>query len=283
MAEDSDLQIILSPETFGTYIDLIHKLTGIHIGASRINMVQGRFRKRIAETGQTSFEKYLDLVKKDDQEKLIFIDLITTNETQFFRTPRIWQYIEDIFLPQWHAVNPKSTFMAWSAAASSGEEAHSLGVLLQQFKEKNISFNYQIIGTDISQEMIQLSQEGIYSNKSVQAFKTSQPQKFNKYMRRLSGEKYQTISEIKSRIRFLQHNLFNPFTEKNKFDLVLIRNVLIYFTPIDQEKVLHLVTPHLSEQGILIVGESESLSHIQSNIHYIEPFIYGKNKKGKAA
>lgn len=273
----------LSTETFQLYVEYIHELTGINIGANRINMVQGRFRKRIQELGQKSFENYLKYAKENHAEKTIFIDLITTNETQFFRTPRIWKYLSEIFLPQWYAENRGRVFTAWSAAASSGEEAHSLGVICQQFKEQHPDFLYKIIGTDISNEMVHLCQAGAYGEKSLQTFKTLKPECFVKFMRKLPDEKYETVSEIKSRIRFQQHNLFKTFITKDSFDLILIRNVLIYFSPGDQEKVLNLVETNLAPTGLLMIGESESLTHIKTGFQYVEPLIYKKLVQEKVA
>jgi chemotaxis protein methyltransferase CheR len=275
--------LVLSPDTFQLYVNYIKDVTGISIGSNRINMVHGRFHKRIQELNLSSFESYLNYVKQDASEKSTFIDLITTNETQFFRTPRIWTYLIEVFLPRWHLENPKKIFMAWSAAASSGEEAHSLGIICQQFKEKHPDFTYQIVGTDISKEMVQLCQVGNYGDKSVNSFKKLRPENFVKFMRKISEEKYQTIEEIKSRIRFQQHNLFKPFAAKESFDLILLRNVLIYFVPADQEKVLSLIEINLSKNGMLIIGESESLTHIKSAFQYVEPLVYKKAIQDQAA
>jgi len=275
--------ILLSPETFQLYVSYIRDLTGISIGANRINMVQGRFRKRIQDLGHKSFENYLNFAKENVAEKTVFIDLITTNETQFFRTPRIWAYLSETFLPQWYNENRKKNFTVWSAAASSGEEAHSLGVICQQFKELHPDFTYQIIGTDISNEMIHLCQAATYGDKSISLFKTLKPEAFVKFMRKTSDDRYQPVPEIKSRIRFQQHNLFKPFMAKENFDLILLRNVLIYFTPADQEKVLGLVENNLSEKGLLMIGESESLTHIKTAFQYVEPLVYKKVVLDKVA
>lgn len=283
MSIESIENIALTPETFQQYVSYIRDLTGISIGSNRINMVQGRFRKRIQELGQTSFETYLRFAKENASEKAVFIDLITTNETQFFRTPRIWNYLADSFLPQWYSENRKKVFMAWSAAASSGEEAHSLGIICQQFKEQHPDFLYQIIGTDISNEMVNLCQAGTYADKSVHSFKALKPEGFVKFMRKNSEDKYQTVPEIKARIRFQQHNLFKPFIAKESFDLILLRNVLIYFSPADQEKVLSLVENNLSERGLLVIGESESLTHIKTSFQYVEPLVYKKVAQEKVA
>ena len=100
---------------------LIHELTGITVATNRVSMVEGRLRKRVLLLKLESYEDYLKLVKQDKKEQVFFIDLVTTNETYFFRTPRIWDYLETKFLPEWFAKHPKQVFTAWSAAASSGD------------------------------------------------------------------------------------------------------------------------------------------------------------------
>jgi chemotaxis protein methyltransferase CheR len=268
------MYVVLGEKCFSDFIKLIHDLTGITIANNRTSMIEGRLRKRVTALNLGSYEDYLLLVLENKKEQAHFIDLVTTNETYFFRTPRIWEYIQNKLLPNWFSNHPKQVFMAWSAAASTGAEAHSLGVICQEFKEKNPFFTYQIIGTDISQEMVQLCQKGEYSGKSIQIFQTSRPELFNKYMRATRNEGYQAIPEIRSRIRFQPHNLFRPLQTKDRFDLVLIRNVLIYFKGADQENVLSLIAPKLTEDGLLIIGESESLSHINTSFKHIEPLVY---------
>lgn len=268
------MELVLSEKCFQEFLELIHELTGITIAKNRTSMIEGRLRKRITTLKLQSYESYLNLVKESRAEQGPFIDLVTTNETYFFRTPRIWDYIEHKFLPAWHSAHPKQIFNAWSAAASSGEEAHSLGLICQTFKEKNPGFLYQILGTDISQEMVGLCQAGQYTGRSIDSFKKTRAELFAKHMRPGPAGSFQVSPEIKSRLKFHQHNLFRPLQSSNNFDLILIRNVLIYFTGSDQEKVLSHLKPRMSESGILIIGESESLHHIETPFKSIEPFIY---------
>lgn len=268
------MSITMNEKCFNEYVLYIHKLTGISIGSSRISLIEGRLNKRLVKLNISSFEEYLSIVKLDKNEQIQFINLITTNETYFFRTPRIWDYMEKKILPSWFEKNEKKTFYVWSAAASSGEEAHSVAIVCHMFKLKNPSFNYQILGTDISNEMISLCEKGEYIGKSIELFKNSRIDLFKKSMIEIQDSKFKVLPEIKKNIQFKQHNLFNDLVTKNKFDLILNRNVLIYFTIPDQEKVLSLMVPKLNNSGVLIIGESESLSHINTSFKLIEPLVY---------
>ncbi|MBK7889572.1 MAG: methyltransferase domain-containing protein [Bdellovibrionales bacterium] len=145
------------------------------------------------------------------------------------------------------------------------------------FRDKNPKFSYQIIGTDISREMVEICKVGVYKGRAIESFKSSKPDLFAKYMKAANGDGFQVLPEIKSRLKFHEHNLFRPLSHKDDFDLVLVRNVLIYFTGEDQEKVLKLIEPKLKEDGALIIGESESLTHINTGYQPVQPLIYRKN------
>ena len=282
MVDVIDLDV-LSDECFEKSLQLIHQLTGITIATNRKTMVQGRLRKRVSTLHLKSYDEYLELVKSSQDEKIIFVDLVTTNETYFFRTPRIWQYLSDVYLPKWFASNQGKVFFAWSAASSSGEEAHSIGIICHAFKEKNPSFQYQIVGTDISREMVQLCQAGVYKGRSIESFQASRPDWFMKYMKSVENSQFQIVPEIKLKLKFSEHNLFKHFNYKDRFDLVLLRNVLIYFTAPDQEKVLTNILPKLTDKGLLIIGESESLTHINTGFTHQEPLIYRKTAQNPIA
>jgi chemotaxis protein methyltransferase CheR len=268
------MDLVLSDKCLADFIKLIHELTGITIASNRNSMVEGRLRKRVSAIGLPNYEGYLKLVKDDRSEQVHFVNLVTTNETYFYRTPRIWDYIENKFLPEWIVSHPKSVFSAWSAASSSGEEAHTLGIICQAFKEKNPSFIYQITGTDISKEMVGLCQQGKYAGRSIESFKKSRPELFDTYMSKCDGDSYEVIPKIKSRLRFHQHNLFQSLQLHDSYHLVLIRNVLIYFKGPDQEKVISLIGPKMAGDGVMIIGESETLTHINTNFKSVEPLIY---------
>ena len=268
------MDVVLTEESFGDCLKLIYKLTGITIATNRNSMVEGRLRKRVRALNLPSYEAYLALVRENRDEQSRFIDLLTTNETYFYRTPRIWDYIDKTLLPTWTHFHPNTVFSAWSAAASSGEEAHTLGILCQAFKEKVPSFRYQITGTDISAERVALCQRGQYIGHSIDSFRKIRPELFGRFMRAGEEGHYEVIPEIRSRLRFHQHNLFRPLVFSDKFDLVLIRNVLIYFKARDQEKVVSLIESRIAQDGIMIVGESESLTHLNTNYKALEPLVY---------
>jgi chemotaxis protein methyltransferase CheR len=254
---------------------LVHKFTGITMGVGKKTLIQGRLRPRIRKLGLLSYEQYLDYLSSHKNETQEFVNLVKTNETSFFRTQRVWDYFTKDFLPNWTAANPKKTLRIWSGAASSGEEIYTIGICCEEYRLKNIGFNYQIIGTDISSEVLATAEIGEYSGRSIENFKTSNRLLFDKYMEPVEAV-YRVRLEIKLKIKFAIHNLFQVPVERKNCDIIFLRNVLIYFEAKDQEKVLSNISKGLVADGILIIGESESLNSLKTPFKYKLPLVYEK-------
>jgi len=264
----------LSDSCFDGYLTIINRVSGITIEKGRKSMLIGRIRKRVRELKLASYETYLQYIKDNRDEETHFINLITTNETYFYRTPRIWDFITNDFLSHWYQENNRKELKIWSAASSTGEEAHTLGVVCQDFKVSNPGFQYRVLGTDISTEVVAKATKGLYVGRAIDRFQRTKPQLFKKHMTGDAENGYQVASIVKSNISFKTHNLFNSFKNNEKFDLILLRNVLIYFTKENQQKVLANIHRCLSSDGYLIIGESESLTRIKTDFESVSPLIY---------
>jgi chemotaxis protein methyltransferase CheR len=258
-------------------IALVHKHTGIAMNCSKKALLQGRIRPHLKKIGISSFEAYIDLLSISKEEVQEFINLVTTNETQFFRTPRVWEFFNKEFLPEWHKKNPGKTLKVWSGASSSGEEIYTIGICCEEFKSKVKDFQYQIHGTDISTNVLKEAEQALYSGRSIENFKNFHPNLFEKYMIK-TGDEFKVSPLVTSKVKFSVHNLFNRPKDKNAYDIIFLRNVLIYFTPEDQEKVLTNIGLGLAAEGILIIGESESLNALKVPFSYKFPLIYTKGE-----
>lgn len=264
----------ISDTCFNQFLVLIHDITGITIRADRRIMLMGRLRSRMRKLDLDSYESYLDYLKKNKDENKLLTNAITTNETYFYRTPRIWDYISDDFLPDWHDRNSGQTLRIWSAASSTGEEAHTLGIVLQQFKENNLAFNYQILGTDIAPRVVEHASRGVYTGRSIERFREVKPELFSKYMTGDDEKGFSVVPKIRKQISFDVFNLFDSSGKQPKHDLVLLRNVLIYFTKIDQALVMANLHKRLAPRGIAIIGESETLNNLNTAFESVNPTIY---------
>lgn len=263
----------IDQKCFLEYIKYIHELTGVTIDESRSAMLVTRIRRRLLDLKITDYADYLCLVRLNKKEREYFIDQITTHETYFYRTPRVWEYLENEYFPTTLSEQKKS-FRIWSAASSSGEEAYTMGILCEKIKLNNPELNYHILATDVSNAVVNKASRGIYKGRSIKRFKDLRPDLFKSFMNPGQDEEFEVHKKIKSNINFERHNLFQELEGRHKFDIILLRNVLIYFTKEDQMKVLKRISHFLQEDGLLIIGESESLARLDNRFESISPLIY---------
>ncbi len=266
---DKDLQKLLS---------LVKMHTGITMEARKRDMLLTRIRPQMRKMSLTSFEQFMDRVQSDPETRQKFIDLATTNETHFFRTETVWTYFTNDFLPNWFKQKPKdSTLRVWSAASSTGAEAYTIAMVCEEFKIKHPAFKYRVFASDISSKVLQEAQNGVYSDKILEEFKTKRPLLHQKYFLVLSPTQGQVNDFIRKQVEFSMHNLHTKAPRKDFYDIVFLRNVMIYFSEPDQELVLKNMQDSLKKDGLLIVGESESLSRLKTNFQYAQPLVYKKS------
>jgi chemotaxis protein methyltransferase CheR len=268
----------LNPATLSALIALVRKHTGIAMTERKSVLLEGRLRPRMRALEIASYQAYLDKVEQDRSEVPHFIDLVTTNDTLFFRTPQVWDYVEREFLPQWWQAHRGGSLRIWSAAASSGEELYSLAMLCEEFQAAHAGFSYRIHATDISQQVLELARAGDYAGRSVERLRATHPDWVKKYFKP-SGKGLQVVDMLKKNVELAQHNLLTPLKPPKQFDLVLLRNVLIYFDQEHQEAVLRQVGHSLAPDARLILGESESIRALNLPYHCERPMVYTMDKR----
>ncbi len=271
----------MSDGEFATLRQIVRRNIGISIADGRRSMMESRLNKRLRALDIPTYKAYIAHLSAHPAEMQELTDRITTNETYFYRTPRIWAHLNDDLIPAHAAITPRRPMRVWSAAASTGEEAHTLGVYLEDTRLKVLGFDYEILGTDISSGVLETARAGAYIGRPVARFRAEQPHLFEKHMRGNEEDGWTAASAIRSRIRFEQHNLMQPLRNTSPFDVVLLRNVLIYFAPEDQAVILRHVRQQMHTDGTLIIGESESLKHIDCDFEQVAPIIYKAAPLGK--
>ncbi len=254
---------------FDKYVKVVHNVTGITLLPNRKTMLCGRLKKRIIQLSMNSYEEYLSYIIKNDSEKDTLINLVTTNETYFYRTPRVWDFFTQRYLPE-----NKNSINIWSAASSTGEEAYTLAVMCENFKNDNKSFDYKILGTDISSDVIDVCNNGKYNGRSIKRFQDSKPVLFDQYMKGNNESGYSVAPNIRKNITFKVHNIFSDLSGNNTFDIIFLRNVLIYFKKEDQITLLNHIKNYLHPDGFLVIGESESIVRLGTDFILHEPLIY---------
>lgn len=263
----------LTPEVLTTLIALVRQHTGIAMTPRKSVLLERRLQPRLQALSLHSYQAYLDRVASDRDEVAHFIDLVTTNDTLFFRTPQVWDYFRDRYLPAWACAHPGGCLKVWSAAAASGEELYSIAMLCEQFKLQAPAFRYQILASDISQQILGAARAGQYSGRSVERIRLSHPDLLRTYFTP-SPYGVKVNDELRQHVSFAQHNLLEALRPAQRFDLVFLRNVLIYFDAEHQETVLRQARLSLKDEGRLILGESETIARLGTGYQFEFPMIY---------
>lgn len=273
-AEAFAVEKSLNDADFDKLRSIIHKETGITIAENRRSMLFSRLQRRLRETGEQTFRGYIEKVSSNPEEMQELTNRVTTNETYFYRTPRVWQHLRETVIPAFLESKTTRPMKAWSAAASTGEEGHTLGVVFESVRQSNPGFDYSVLGTDISSRVLAIADEGHYVGRPVARFKREDPELFKQHMVGNDTDGYSVQPDIKRRIQFKLHNLLKPLASGGPFDVVFLRNVLIYFTDSDQEKILVNIHQQLRPGGTLVIGESESLKSLRCDFDPVAPLIY---------
>lgn len=270
----------MSAKSFSGFQTLIFDAAGITMSDEKKSLVSGRLAKRLRTLNMESYDEYLAYLTKGEGrsngEMQMFTDLLTTNETYFYREPQHFDFLKQEILPDYRS---GKSLRIWSAASSSGEEAYTLAMILAE--ELGIEGNWNIVGTDISTRMISSAQEAIYNEYRVRLV----PEDIrHKYLLRGTGEHngYVAVTpEIKKHVRFEHYNLVESPLKPEIYDVIFCRNVLIYFNQETKKKVLQRLCRQLKPSSYLMTGHSESLHGMVSELQSIRPSIYLKRKRNE--
>lgn len=263
----------LSGEQLADLIGLVRQHTGIAMSERKGVLLQGRLRPRLRALGLQGYGDYVAAVRRGGPEIEAFVNLVTTNDTAFFRTPAVWQYFSERFLPAWHRAHGGRTLAIWSAAAASGEECYSIAMLCSEFQERHPTFRYRLLCTDISTEVLATAEAARYQGRSVERFRASNPELFARYLLP-SGAGHVVLPALRQNLQFASHNLLKNPPRNGHFDLVFLRNVLIYFDEENQRKVLRHVRSTMQADGRLILGEQESITRIETAFSFEQQHVY---------
>ena len=273
----------ITQEEFVLLRDYIYEQTGILFSENKMYLLNNRLTKRLLETNSSNFKDYYYYLKYDNSgsEFTNLLNVITTNETSFFRNSfhmdAFENYLVDILLEK-KKNDPIKKIKIWSAGSSTGEEAYTLSMLLlDKLKDKELDF--EINGTDISEQVLAGARDGIYSKLSL---RNTSEAIIKKYFNQLDPNRYQLKPEVKKRVKFTWGNLANNVSVmliKNQ-DIIFCRNVLIYFGLEARKKVIKMFYDKLVPQGYLFIGHSETLHGISTAfkiVHFKKAIFYQKN------
>lgn len=268
-----------SDEEFALFRDLVLRETGIFLSDTKKTLLAGRLMRRLRELELTSFRAYYQLVIKDEAELVRMLDSISTNETHFFREPRHFELLERTVAPQWArelAAGARRTVRVWSAGCSSGEEPYSVAMTLLATLGEAAPF--EIIATDLSTRMLARAREALYPRSKAAEIPAAHLSRYMLKGVRTREGLMRPAPEVRERVTFQRLN-FNDdeYALEGRFDLILCRNVLIYFNAETKAKVVAKLLRHLADDGILLVGHSESLTGMIPALRPLQPTVYRRS------
>jgi chemotaxis protein methyltransferase CheR len=262
------------------FAELVYRIAGIKISSQKHAMLSNRLRRRLKANKLDDFDQYLTLLKTrraDDPEWDAFLQEVSTHETYLFRDRNHWDWFETEFLPTIvdrarSGQSPKS-LRVWSAACSTGDEAHTIATCIAANISDHAQWKIAILGTDIGVGAVRQAQRGKFNERAMQAVPESLRRKY--FDASTDGKMWQVRQSISRWMSFRQHNLLDRLAER-PFDVVFLKNVLIYFDSASKKRVLSNVIPLLAPGGFLVTAAAEGVTGLVNDLSKVKPWLYQK-------
>lgn len=246
----------------------IFSLTQIDLSSYKEKQMRRRIDTLITKNKVSSYDAYVELIKKDKEKFEQFVNFLTINVSEFYRNPEQWKLLENDIIPELIHKFGKN-IKIWSAACSTGDEPYSLVMAFSRHLPLN---QIKVIATDLDKQVLDTACMGLYNEKSISGV----PEEFKKKYFTKVGNSYQISNEIKSRVEFKEHNLLkDPYP--SGCHLIVCRNVLIYFTEEAKEEIYKKFNSSLVKDGILFIGSTEQIMNYKElNYQRKSSFFFSK-------
>ena len=272
--------IPLEEDVFRLLRELIRDYCGIYFDDDMRYLIEKRLSRRVKYHHFNKFRDYFRYLLYDrnrDEELASIVDILTVNETYFFREQNQLKTFSEEVLPELKLANREGKRLRiWSAGCSTGEEPYTIAMLIL---EKGLLYNWdiEIVGSDINQRVLQVARSGAYRKNS---FRTTDQYFLRKYFRE-EDSLFRISDTVKQYVNFNHLNLLDPFKIKliGTVDIIFCRNVLIYFDHASRKKVVEMFNERLADGGYLLLGHAESLINLSTAFtlrHYKYDMVYQK-------
>jgi chemotaxis protein methyltransferase CheR len=256
--------------------------TGIRLPSAKRTMLEGRLRKRMRATGRGSLADYCRFVFDEgglEAEMIHMIDAVTTNKTDFFREQDHFDFLRRHVVPEsiaHHSGRSKPLIKVWSAAASNGAEAYTTAMVLADAAgASNPRFEFSILGTDISTEILAQARRAVYGEDFVRPVPAEMQRRFMMRSRNKAAAEIRIVPELRRRVRFMRLNLLDDrYPVDRDVDVIFLRNVLIYFDKPTQKSVVEKLLRHLRPGGYLMLGHSETMIGGTAPVRQLAPAVF---------
>ncbi|GAA1901921.1 CheR family methyltransferase [Lapillicoccus jejuensis] len=267
------VSIPITPEEFAWFTTFLRGRTGIELKDGKQALVMSRLDRRLRHHSAASYKEYFALISGGrGEEARIALDLMTTNETYFFREPQHFEMLPRL-LP---SVAGQRPLRVWSAASSSGEEAYSIALTLAEHDPSGL---WEVFGSDLSHRIVDTAARGLYP---IEAAQRVPGHLRTAYCLRGRGEHegfFTFDAGLRSRVTFRQLNLTRPLPDLGTFDVVFLRNILIYFSSDTKRQVVDRVATTLRPGGYLLTSHAETLMGLETTLESFAPSVYRRREQ----
>lgn len=260
----------LAHHEFVQFQAMIYRVAGIQLSDAKQALVSGRLANRVRQLGQKSFGSYFQKLLQDSGELQMAVDLLTTNETYFFREPKHFDLLRETILPE---LRGRANVRIWSGACSSGEEPYTIAMMLSEVLGTR---SWEVLASDISTRVLEAARTGLYPMADAEDIPRDYLIKHCLKGVGANAGSFLIAPAIRERVRFQQVNLNAPLPNLGTFDVIFLRNVMIYFDQTTKREVVQRLINALKPGGWLIVGHAESLNGIAGDMRTIRPSVYRK-------
>ena len=246
-------------EDFELISGILKQRSGLILPKDKVYLLESRLTPIAHRRGLETLDDLVNEIRLKRKEELLveITEAMTTNESFFFRDNKPFDLFRDTVLPQLlESRASRKKIRIWCAAASTGQEPYSLAIILKEMEAKLAGWNIEIVGTDISQEVLDKAKVGLFSQFEVQ--RGLPIQMLIKYFNQV-GELWQISDEVKNMVSYRKFNLLDPFSLLGTFDIVFCRNVLIYFDQPTKTEVLEKMRKIMPDDGTLFLGAAETV------------------------
>jgi chemotaxis protein methyltransferase CheR len=262
----------LSDRHFRSIAELVETEVGIKLPAGKRLMLEGRLLKRVRALDYADVNEYVEHLFDVDHfeaELIHLIDCVTTNKTDFFREPSHFAFMKDAAVPELLRRRGRGTrpLKIWSSACSTGMEAYTIAMVLDDLATAGANFRFSVLGTDISTSVLKLATTGIYTAEMIAPVPAAFAKRYFLSSKDPSSDEVRVVPRLRRSTNFMRMNLMDPsYPVDRDVDIIFCRNVLIYFDKPTQRKVVEQLCTHLRPGGYFIVGHSESMIHSESTV-----------------
>ena len=271
----------LSPESFARFAQYITSELGIKMPEAKLALVQSRILRRVRELRLDSAEQYAEYffssANKEEREQ--FINVITTHKTDFFREAEHFTFLVRHALPRLATATGRSRrpLHAWSAGCSTGEEPYTLAMVLSDYASQCKGFDFAILGTDVSTDVLKHAQQGIYQESQIEPVPPEMRRKYLLQSRKPDDQRVRVVPHLRQKVSFHGLNFMDTeYCVQDTFEVIFFRNVMIYFDKSTQEAVFNKLCRNLAPGGYLFVGHSESVASLDIPVVPVATSVYQK-------